>query len=519
MLAIINILLIVGILLFILYNIYVDTRNWSNTGSFIEGMDNIPQKGTFISNEGTKWKDQKPFKVSENIYVFGGKDGGWFKMASVDSNGKFIENRYTKECNSIEELTIEIWNRGNKGGDYKVEDIVLVSVEPTPPPTNNLTSQEVMNRRTQSRAGIIDPIKPGDSYLRPSKCLKGCVAPNGPDGNCENIRVNGKLKKNCYHGCPVPSFKRNDTINCKYDQDCKGCEPRKVFDPDAPPNMPGERPGGYCPPGQDCDPKKGHPVDGNDNFDPNDPNSWVGSVIDVKGINNAPGLFPLGSPCQPSVKGNSCKKGECLDEKTGNPVGIGQAGRCMIPTSNNTSYSNNQSQDFPSSVATSNDSLFDENIMKQVLEKKDLIPGDINSNNEGQSFNLRVGKNFMVNTASIRNFALPNIENQDYIELGRIVKNIKMREKDPRDVDQVKALYSKLNVFVLELLTDSSLDMSSYDNSGMPNQLNNKTRTTGMFGENSNSLLRKRDTYDDEPASFRQCRGKIKCYDSIWGLN
>ena len=40
MIPIINILLIVGILLFILYNLYVDTRNWSNTGSFLEGMGN-----------------------------------------------------------------------------------------------------------------------------------------------------------------------------------------------------------------------------------------------------------------------------------------------------------------------------------------------------------------------------------------------------------------------------------------------------------------------------------------------
>ena len=97
-----------------------------------------------------------------------------------------------------------------------------------------------------------------------------------------------------------------------------------------------------------------------------------------------------------------------------------------------------------------------------------------------------------------------------------------MRENDPQEVDQVKSLYSKLNVFVLELLTDSSLDMTGYDNSGMPTQLNNKTRTTGIFGENSNSLLKNNDMDSDrhnEPASFRQCRGKIKCYDSIWGLN
>ncbi len=497
MLAIINILLIVGILLFILYNIYVDTRNWSNTGSFIEGMENeekVPEKGTFISNEGTKWENQKPFKVSKNIYVFGGSDGGWFKMASVDSNGNFIENRHTKECNSIEELTIEIWNSANKGGDYKVEDIVLVSVEPQQSSEASEQSSEqqtdsigagsaetAMNNNVSSRAGNVAPM--GSNV--PQNCKTGCVAPTGPNGNCKIIQKDGVEKRECYYGCPTPTFERGDTVNCAYDKDCNSCG-TVLFNPDAQPNMPGERPGGYCPPGQDCDPKKGHPVDGNNNFDPNDPNSWAGSVIDVPGIKNAPGLHPSGNNAS--------------------------------PPGNNDLYSNNKSQGSPSSVARSSHSLFDENIMKQVLEKKDLIPNDINKNNEEQSFNLRVGKNFMVNTATIRNFALPNIENQDYIELGRIVKNIKIREKDPREEDQVKALYSKLNVFVLELLTDSSLDMSKYDNSGMPNQLNNKTRTTGMFGENSNSLLKKSDT-NEEPGSFRQCRGKIKCYDSIWGLN
>ena len=478
MLAIINILLIVGILLFILYNIYVDTRNWSNTGSFIEGMynneDKVPQKGTFISNEGKKWENQIPFKVSKNIYVFGGFDGGWFKMASVDSNGKFIENRHTKECNSINELTIEIWNSANKGGDYKVEDIILEPVTPTQTDLMGAGSAETaMNNEVSSRAGTAVP--PMASNV-PQNCKTGCIAPTGPNGNCKVIQKDGVEKRECYYGCPNPTFKRGDTVNCAYDKDCNSCG-TVLFNPDAPPDMPGQRPGGYCPPGQDCDPNKGHPAGCNNNFYPNDPNSWVGDRIDVPGIQKAPGLHPSG---------------------------------------NTFSYSNNNSQSAAASV--SSHSLFDENIMKQVLEKKDLIPSNINKNNEEQSFNLRVGKNFMVNTATIRNFALPNIENQDYIELGRIVKNIKIREKDPREKDQVKALYSKLNVFVLELLTDSSLDMSQYDNSGMPDQLNNKTRTTGMFGENSNSLLKKSDTHE-EPGSFRQCRGKIKCYDSIWGLN
>lgn len=102
----------------------------------VPGWSNNKDKGTFISNEGTKWENQIPFKISEYIYVFGGSEGGWFKMSSVDYNGNFIENRHTislksHPCNSIEELTIEIWNSARKGGDYKVEDIILEPVGTT----------------------------------------------------------------------------------------------------------------------------------------------------------------------------------------------------------------------------------------------------------------------------------------------------------------------------------------------------------------------------------------------------
>lgn len=123
--------ILIIMVIFTIYNFWQDISDFWNTGTFVEGMtgnQKVPEKGTFISNEGRKWEDQKPFKVSENIYVFGGKDGGWFKMASVDSNGIFIENRYTNACNSIEDLTIDIWNSANKGGDYRVEDIILKSI-------------------------------------------------------------------------------------------------------------------------------------------------------------------------------------------------------------------------------------------------------------------------------------------------------------------------------------------------------------------------------------------------------
>jgi len=381
MIPIINILLIVGILIFILYNLYVDTRNWSNTGSFLEGMEN------------------------------------------------------------------------SAGSASKAEEDQI-----------------------KQRAGDVAPM----SSNVPQNCKKGCVKPTGPSGNCKVIQKDGAEKRECGYGCPVPTFERGDTVNCKYDRDCNSCG-TVIFNPDDPPQMP----------------PSGRPADGENT------NSWVGSRIDVPGtgIQNAPGLNPQGQMAQQQQQQQmEMGQGQQTDDLSKK---LGEMELNVMNVNNS------------APVATANNSLFNENIMKQVLEKKDLIPTDINKNNEETSYNLRIGKKFMINTASIRNFALPNIDNQDYIELGRIVKNIKMREKDPQEEDMVKTLYSKLNNFVLELLTDSSLDMTSYNNKGMPKQLNNKTRTTGMFSENSNSLITETDTDKVEKRGKRQ---RFKPYNSVWSL-
>merc|ERR1719399_1904513 len=79
--------------------------------------------GTFVSNEHREWKDQTPLKISESEYVFGGYDGGWFKMAKVDSTGKVTETRHTNAVSEISKLTVAIWNAANKGGEYKVKSV------------------------------------------------------------------------------------------------------------------------------------------------------------------------------------------------------------------------------------------------------------------------------------------------------------------------------------------------------------------------------------------------------------
>ena len=55
--------------------------------------------------------------------------------------------------------------------------------------------------------------------------------------------------------------------------------------------------------------------------------------------------------------------------------------------------------------------------------------------------------------------------------------------------------------------------MSDYYSRGAPKQINNKTRTTGMFGENSNSLITDTDTVKQNVK-----RQKVKPYNSIWTL-
>ena len=627
MIPIINILLIVGILLFILYNLYVDTRNWSNTGSFLEGMASKEKViNNFFADKTINQNvsgSQKLFETAEKTipedigdkveleYEFKVRDQGWGnatygKMAIVNitqnktTNLKSGRGRGTQVHSGVVDITQYVnpgdkvklrfstsrytyghsmywfyyknlnlkyisnhiepayprWQvvpnksiqfqgseRGTNDKDIKgksVDDalnelyplnsssnrenvwaierneaqkwtifrtrlangeipqhtqvdsqgwaIHLNPDEPTKatatpaatsatdlPQSGAGTAGDAMENQIRSRAGNVAPM---DSNV-PQNCKKGCVAPTGPSGNCKVIQKDGVEKRECDYGCPVPSFIRGDTENCKYDRDCNSCG-TVLFNPDDPPQMP----------------SSGRPVDGENT------NSLAGSKINVPGIQNAPGLNPQGQMGQTN-SGSMGQMGSSIN--TNNSMGSMEMGAMGI----NTGSSN------VATVATASNTLFNENIMKQVLEKKDLIPNDINKNNEETSFNLRIGKKFMVDTASIRNFAIPNIDNQDYIELGRIVKNIKMREKDPQESQQVKVLYSKLNSFVLELLTDSSLDMSGYDNNGVPTQLNNKTRTTGMFGENSNSLITDTDTDKVKENVKRQ---KVQPFNSIWSL-
>ena len=525
MLPIINILLIVGILLFILYNLYVDTRNWSNTGSFLEGMENagesinisvgnsntnsktvtLPQQNMTVSpipinpeHEANQYGDTFKVSVSGDQLTVTRTDseGGWGQplvlKGTVGQNapsstapsgfkyvttGQPIEDISQEECKTFtDKLDGYSFNVINESGNPKG----CMLQDGTPPGTKGVyyntggtadcgvfngvskcvvknvvgagSAETAMNNEVNSRAGNVAPM----ASSVPQNCKTGCIAPTGPNGNCKVIQKDGVEKRECYYGCPNPTMERN-TENCAYDRDCNSCG-TVLFNPDDPPDM--------------------------------------GQAQQSMQMAQGQGAMAQGQMAQGQG---------AMAQGQGSMV---QGGLTQSQISQPGSMENSQMDYNPgcsNATIDSSYSLFNQDIMKQVLAKQGLIPSDINSNNEETSFNSRIGKKFMIDTATIRNFALPNIDEQDYIELGRIVKKIKMIEKDPRDLDQVKALYSKLNMFVLELLTDSSLDMCGYDNTGIPKQINNKTRTTGMFGENSNSLIREK-------------KQKVKPYNSIWSL-
>jgi len=80
--------------------------------------------GTFKTNEGFE-KTMAPYRVG-NVFVFGVRERTWFKMASVDLDGNFIECRHHSKS-MTESMTdsqrADIWNDANKGGEYSVHSV------------------------------------------------------------------------------------------------------------------------------------------------------------------------------------------------------------------------------------------------------------------------------------------------------------------------------------------------------------------------------------------------------------
>ena len=198
--------------------------------------------------------------------------------------------------------------------------------------------------------------------------------------------------------------------------------------------------------------------------------------------------------------------------------------RKVMADNNNMASQPDMENDYASVENPRDFSIFNKDIMKKVLNSKHLIPGDINLAEESQSNYIRVGKSFIEEVSIIRNFSIPDIDETDYETLGRFV--VKLKSENISE-SQKQVYTQKVLKDVYEMLASSSLSTSSVDGENEPIQSTTK-RITGMFGDNSNSMMKKKlqlagvpmddakftDTYKPGKNETK----KVQPYNSAWSI-
>ena len=166
-------------------------------------------------------------------------------------------------------------------------------------------------------------------------------------------------------------------------------------------------------------------------------------------------------------------------------------------------------------------SIFNIDIMKKVLASRNLIPNDINLAEESQNNYIRIGKSFIDEVAYIRNFSVPNIDETDYETLGRFT--VKLLSSNI-SASQEKVYTEKILDDIHTMLAKTSLTNSSVIGESNPGMSTTK-RTTGMYGDNSNSVMKKKLKLAGVPiddAKFTDSKKpkeqKVQPYNSAWGL-
>ena len=94
-----------------------------------------PVSGSF------KNETREPFKVDRNTFVFEYRDDMYYKMTSVNAEGKSLESKYTSNG---EQLTVDIWNHASPSTLRPVDKVQLdAGGASTANPRSNTTRAEV----------------------------------------------------------------------------------------------------------------------------------------------------------------------------------------------------------------------------------------------------------------------------------------------------------------------------------------------------------------------------------------
>jgi len=93
-----------------------------------------PCTGVFTDNEGKTTVQGKPWHIG-SVWVYGAAGSVWFKMVSVDKDGKKIENRHSKThlTDSMTPAQLQAaWDAANRGGEYSVKVVLGDTSAPAP---------------------------------------------------------------------------------------------------------------------------------------------------------------------------------------------------------------------------------------------------------------------------------------------------------------------------------------------------------------------------------------------------
>ena len=119
--------------------------------------------------------------------------------------------------------------------------------------------------------------------------------------------------------------------------------------------------------------------------------------------------------------------------------------------------------------------------MKRVLANRNLIPIGINIQVDNQSDFIRIGKNLMNDVSNMRNVAIPNISDEDYETLGRVIAKLRTNSVAQNSVTTLKLTNSVNNILTGKSISNSQVDWGY--------EIPKSKRTTGMFGHNGNAMV------------------------------
>ena len=311
---------------------------------------------------------------------------------------------------------------------------------------------------------------PASTWKSGGSCPAGCSEPICVDGNCKDITVNGTV----YKGCSGTCKNSNNKESCRYDNQCtvEACGV-KYFN-------------------------KG------DNTQCKDNQQWDNSMWNSSGSSQ---------PVQGAMQNGTGQKQQ--------PTGQQQPTGSMTQSPSSAVKSN--------FARPTNFTLFNEKILQQVLANKNLIPEDIPLNAEDKSSLIRVGKSFMLDVAKIRNLVLPNIKQNDYEMLGRIVSKHLKDKEDGATRSHLDVTKSRIMNTVQALLSSTELNSSIIQNGTIP-QSQTSNRTTGMMSDKTNAYMTGKGNYDFAKGmngmsgkytdSYKPTNDTInpKPYDSVWSV-